>query len=260
MNFDKDNDRDKDKDNKNNKSKNTDKKRPKKTPALPKIFITTGALILFLGGIWIDRQRTVIPNLPPELEAATLPPSASNLSLKVPAFSYQTLEGQSFDFTTLKKKVIILNFWASWCAPCVEEFPYILNLVRKYHTDVEILAVSHDSDKKDIEKFLRPLQKTYRDLLAPNGGLTLAWDLSQNIAQVFNVALLPETFIIVQEAGSSERKIVRKIAGSSDWKNTATIEKYFEGLIQKGPSGQNEDRSKELKESPVSKLQKIETH
>lgn len=62
-----------------------------------------------------------------------------------PAFIATSLDGKGFDLSTLKGKVVILHFWATWCAPCREEMPALEAVWRQEHSKgVEVLAISVD--------------------------------------------------------------------------------------------------------------------
>lgn len=62
-----------------------------------------------------------------------------------PAFIAPTLDGKNFDLASLKGKVVIINFWATWCAPCRDEMPSLEAIWRRYRSEgLEVLAVSAD--------------------------------------------------------------------------------------------------------------------
>jgi thiol-disulfide isomerase/thioredoxin len=101
-------------------------------------------------------------------------------------------------------KIVVLNFWASWCPPCLEEFPSLIDLQRRM-PNVVVLAVSFDTDAN-----------AYRQYLTDNhiAGITTILDLSQQSNQAFDTTRPPETYII-------DRKGVvrRKFIGAQDWTN-----------------------------------------
>src|ERR1700741_544627 len=67
-----------------------------------------------------------------------------------------TLKGDSIKLSSLKGKVVLLDFWASWCGPCRASNKYLVKLYDKYKTKgFEIFSVSIDEDKKDWEKAIR---------------------------------------------------------------------------------------------------------
>ena len=72
-----------------------------------------------------------------------------------PNFSVKTIDGKVFELEKLRGKVVLVNFWATWCKPCVVEMPSMqksYNLIN--NKNFEILAISIDSNSKDITQFL----------------------------------------------------------------------------------------------------------
>jgi cytochrome c biogenesis protein CcmG/thiol:disulfide interchange protein DsbE len=121
-----------------------------------------------------------------------------------PAFSFTDLEGKIHHSSEFKGKTVILNFWASWCPPCVKEFPALIAMAKK-HPDTVLLALSADIDDKAIENFLA------RQHLETAANIIVARD-SENIAQkLFGTFQLPETFVI-----DHNWKIREKFIGA-DW-------------------------------------------
>jgi cytochrome c biogenesis protein CcmG, thiol:disulfide interchange protein DsbE len=98
-------------------------------------------------------------------------------------------------------KVVLLNFWASWCAPCIAELP---SLEQLHHDEpaLAILAVSIDEDPDSYKSFL----------LQRHVDLTTVRDPDQSAAQLFRTKKWPETYII-DRSGIIRRKFV----GATDW-------------------------------------------
>ncbi len=122
---------------------------------------------------------------------------------------------------SLKGSVVIVNFWASWCAPCVEEVPSLIKLINKYNGKVKLLAISGDSSKQDIEIFL----KSFPGLKAEN--ITVVWDENRSLMKMFSIARLPESYIFSQDL-----KLQKKVVGTIDW-YTEDAQKYIETLFSK---------------------------
>lgn len=145
-----------------------------------------------------------------ELEAA----EAKGIVTGAPApdFSYVTANGEPGKLSDHKGKVIILNFWASWCPPCVAEFPQLLNLAAMYPGDVVLLALSSDHDKTMMDRFLAKLIKDNgKAASAPN--VVIAWDKDQSITlPIYGTARLPETIVIDKSMIMRE-----KVAGAIAW-------------------------------------------
>lgn len=139
------------------------------------------------------------------------PSVEKRVKLDTPNFAFQTLQGQSLTLKSFRGKVVILNFWASWCGPCQEEFPEMYLIANKYD-NVRLVAISGDESKQDILKFLVKLKKNHPALTDKN--VFIAHDKAKDISSRFNVVRLPETFII-----DKNHQIVQKVIGSEQWVN-----------------------------------------
>jgi thiol-disulfide isomerase/thioredoxin len=65
------------------------------------------------------------------------------------------LNGQPFDQKSLAGKVVLVDFWATWCGPCVAEIPNVLEQYEKYHAKgFEVIGISLDQDRGALEKFV----------------------------------------------------------------------------------------------------------
>lgn len=112
---------------------------------------------------------------------------------KAPDFSFTTLKGQSRTLHELQGKVIVLNFWATWCSPCVIEFPQMLNMAQKLPEEIVLILLSTDDRKTDIERFLKKMNE--KQLIQDN--VLVAWDQDKKISQdLFQTFRLPETILI----------------------------------------------------------------
>jgi cytochrome c biogenesis protein CcmG, thiol:disulfide interchange protein DsbE len=100
-------------------------------------------------------------------------------------------------------KPVLLNFWATWCPPCVQEMPSLVELQKLVGDKVTIIAVSEDADDAAYKQFVRDHNVdllTVRD----TGG--------SKSNEVYGTFKFPETFVI-----DSNGKIVRKFIGATDW-------------------------------------------
>jgi cytochrome c biogenesis protein CcmG/thiol:disulfide interchange protein DsbE len=131
------------------------------------------------------------------------------------------IAGKPGHLTDLKGKVVILNFWATWCPPCVEETP-ALNRLQK-HIEARggvVLGVAADEDPAAYEKFLREqgvIFPTYRD--------PLTRDNHSPIAQSYGTSMYPETYVIYRNG-----KIARKFVGFQQWDSPDMLA-YFDSLL-----------------------------
>ena len=127
-----------------------------------------------------------------------------------------TLAGKSERLSDLKGKVVVLNFWATWCPPCVEETPS-LNRLEKYidSRGGMVLGVSIDEDGAAYEQFLRDhsvIFPTYRDA-------------TKKTASDYGTSIFPETYIIDRRG-----KIARKFVGEQQW-DSAEMLAYFDAVL-----------------------------
>jgi thiol-disulfide isomerase/thioredoxin len=138
----------------------------------------------------------------------------------VPDFTLQRLDGSTLRLADLKGKVIIVNFWASWCNPCVEEFPSMVKLAEKMNGNVVVVAVSEDDQQADIGPFIKAFG-------LPKPGFEILWDKDKSAMKLFGVGKLPESFVV-----GPDFKLVRKIVGAEDWSSDSAIG-YFHSVMEK---------------------------
>ncbi len=83
--------------------------------------------------------------------AETALASAPNVGRPAPALVVQSFGGEKFDLSTLRGKVVVLNFWASWCEPCRSEMPLLEALSQEYGARVAVVGLSADDphDRRD---------------------------------------------------------------------------------------------------------------
>lgn len=107
----------------------------------------------------------------------------------IPSFSWYDAQGQEVTLESYKGKVIVINFWATWCPPCKQEIPYFIDIYNKYKSQgVEILGISLDSqlDLDELSDFVVENEINYQIVLDDS-------DLEHAFG---GIEAIPTTFII----------------------------------------------------------------
>ena len=144
------------------------------------LIILTALILLTAGWTWQSNRKN---NLITE-----------NVETLAPDFSYTTIKGLESSLHVHKGKIIFLHFWASWCAPCLVEFPDLLKLAESQKDNLVILAVSTDETKSDIYKFLKQLKTEIPQ------NVQIIQDVDKVISQdLYQSVKLPETFVILPD-------------------------------------------------------------
>ena len=111
-------------------------------------------------------------------------------------------ESKKLSDYTQQKKTVIVHFWASWCPPCVVEFPHLIKLARQYPQRLTLLAFSLDRDEASMEKFL----EQYGSLPA---NFIPVWDEQGKVAKTqFYSFTYPESYIV-----NCRGEIAEKVVG-----------------------------------------------
>jgi cytochrome c biogenesis protein CcmG, thiol:disulfide interchange protein DsbE len=126
-----------------------------------------------------------------------------------PDFTLQDTD-RKISLSQLRGKVVVLNFWATWCPPCVEEMPSLVQMQQRMkNKNVSVLAVSVDVDENAYRKFL----KDYKvDLLTVR-------DPDQKSNNLYGTFKFPETYVIDRN-GVMRRKFI----GPVDWSQPEIVE------------------------------------
>lgn len=123
--------------------------------------------------------------------------------------------------TTLRGRLIYIDFWASWCGPCKQSFPWMEELQRKFN-GLDVVAVNVDADRKDADEFLASQKSSFRLVFDPEG----------KIPEAYEVEGMPSSFLV-----GPDGKILFKHRGFRD-SDKKELEEQIEKYIGASTSGE----------------------
>ena len=110
-----------------------------------------------------------------------------------PEIALKTVDGKDIHLSDLKGKVVLVDFWASWCGPCRRNNPHLVKLYKKYHEKgLEIFGVSLDQDESQWKKAINHDGLSWIHVLDNRGG-------NENSAYVYGVDVIPSSFLLDKE-------------------------------------------------------------
>jgi len=128
-----------------------------------------------------------------------------------PNFSIVTESGKTVTRSDFGGKLLVLNFWASWCPPCIEELPSLNEFAKQYaNQGVVVLGVSIDKNEKLYRNFLKTRQVAF----------ATARDPENNIGASYGTFQLPETYLI-----DINGKVREKVISNMDWMDPAFLQR-----------------------------------
>lgn len=149
------------------------------------------------------------------LIAFSLRDASAKVGGPAPEFSIKTDSGRQVSVDAFGGKVLVLNFWATWCAPCIQEIPS-LNQFQKQFADsgVRVVAISIDKNQRKYQNFLQHVRVSF----------DTAWDPSADISARYGTFQYPETYII------KDGRVMKKYAEGKDW-SSPDVTAYVKGLL-----------------------------
>jgi peroxiredoxin len=135
-----------------------------------------------------------------------------------PDFSVKTLDETSLKLAELHGKVVVLDFWATWCGPCIGEIPGMIDIHKTYsdRKDVVIISVSLDADEAKLKAFVKERKMNWHHVFGEAGN-------ANQTADAYGVVAIPSMFVIDQEG---------KITASGG--STAAVKSVLAKLLESG--------------------------
>jgi peroxiredoxin len=122
-----------------------------------------------------------------------------------PDFTLPVLNSGSLSLGDYRQQVVVLNFWATWCPPCVQEAPALEKFAEQMRNQgVAVLGVSVDQDTDALRRFVAQARLSF----------PIARDPQQAVAARYGTFKFPETYILNREG-----RVAEKIIGATDWQD-----------------------------------------
>mgnify|MGYP005834577397 CR=1 FL=1 len=135
---------------------------------------------------------------------------------KASDFNLKDVSGRVFNLSSLRGRVVILNFWATWCPPCRAEMPSLNNLYRELRNiGLEVVAVSTDRSVSPVREYLSKNPLDIKVLI----------DSDNRVSRQYKVFSIPTTFIIDRNG-----IIVERYLGEEDWTSSEIKKKVLDIL------------------------------
>jgi len=175
----------------------------RKTWVVPRIvkesFVAFAVVSILVVGVskFVQHSGSTLARAAGALEADELPPA------EAPSFKLPLHDGKTLDLSQYKGKVVLLNFWATWCPPCRDEEPSLRQLASTVdRSKFELVAVSVDDDWPVIDNYFAGVAPPY----------TVVLDRGAEVSQQYGTTKYPESYLI-DETG----KLRMKFVGPRNW-------------------------------------------
>jgi thiol-disulfide isomerase/thioredoxin len=161
-----------------------------------------------------------IPALPRHAEAGGPPPFATARhqftevrgARPVPAVPIPRLGGGALDLASFRGKVLLLNFWATWCPACRTELPILDRLAGGGRADLAVVAITTDRDRSLVAPFVKKLNLRHLAIAFDPGGLVARADASDGVDTPFALYGMPISFLL-----GVTGQVKGYITGEADW-------------------------------------------
>ncbi|WAA13295.1 redoxin domain-containing protein [Fervidibacillus halotolerans] len=175
---------------------------------MKKIVIVFVFLLLIMAAIdrWVmkNKEPEKVTNIDQQVELVqtiTEPNVGLAIGEQAPEFSLETLDGGNLSLQDLKGKVVLLNFWASWCPPCREEMPDMQKVYEQYKDEnIEIVAVNMTYGRETVEQ-----AKNFQEQL--NLTFPIPLDKKAEVTKLYQIIPIPTSYFIDRDGIIRDKQI-----------------------------------------------------
>ncbi len=158
-----------------------------------------------------------LPDVIAQIEQSIVADAATAIGKEFAPFKETATDGRVVDLAAYRGKVVLIDFWATWCGPCVDELPHLKAAYEKYHAEgFEVIGISLDKDGDKLAAFTKKHALEWPQLFDGQG-----WQ--NKLAQAYGIRSIPATFLLDREG-----KIIAK-----GLRGTALATKVGEALAAK---------------------------
>lgn len=134
-----------------------------------------------------------IPDMISQIEKDAAADAATAVGTEFPTFKETATDGTTVDLAAYRGKIVLVDFWATWCGPCVDELPNVMAAYEKYHDKgFEVIGISLDKDGDKLAAFTKEKKMAWPQVFDGKG-----WQ--SKLAQAYNIRGIPATFLLDRE-------------------------------------------------------------
>lgn len=171
--------------------------------------------VIFLLVFFYLKEKEEMQAVP---QSVTSTQGVSSLELK----EVTDWKGQKIDLSKYPESNLVVHFWASWCGPCVHEFPDLIEMTKRQNGKAVVLAIAEDKDLKEVEAFVKSFPQALN-----TDHFYIVWDQDRSYMKQWNVEKLPESYIY-----SPDRNLAKRVSGAVSWTNE-DAEGFFKLILER---------------------------
>ncbi len=132
---------------------------------------------------------------------------------KAPNFKYKSLNGKEIELEDYRGQYVLIDFWGTWCKPCLEEIPYLKEAYLKYGSEIKFISIAVYDNKQSVSNYANKNDIEWTQIVLPSGSKN-----RPEILDDYDVYLFPSVFLIdphgLIQNGAQSRKVKNKLSGN----------------------------------------------